>query len=178
MRKTAVEAPGGADWNASHSGSAELTEVKGGNNVVVQQVSRCDWILTGSRCVVQEGSILQSHSQCQTTRWDLFLYSAITVDIFPHTTTTPSFKHAKLCLMDRTLLHTHAFHFTITIRAIGEWFFGVWYVVTQGEHLLSYSCRWTCVVHCTQCGLCKTGQRGKRSGHNVLLPISQWPKIT
>ena len=42
MRKTAVEAPGGADWNASHSGSVELTEVKGGNNVVVQQVSRCD----------------------------------------------------------------------------------------------------------------------------------------
>lgn len=42
MRKPVVHTEGRTDLNTLHSGSAELTEVKSGNNVVVQQVSRCD----------------------------------------------------------------------------------------------------------------------------------------
>lgn len=58
MKKPVVHTEGGTDFNMFHSGSAELTEVKSGNNVVVvQQVSRCDRILTGSAYAVQVGNI-------------------------------------------------------------------------------------------------------------------------
>lgn len=42
MRKPVVHTEGRTDLNRFNFGSAELTEVKSGNNVVVQQVSRCE----------------------------------------------------------------------------------------------------------------------------------------
>lgn len=42
MRKPVVHTEGRTDLYIFHFGSADLTEVKSGNNVVVQQVSRCE----------------------------------------------------------------------------------------------------------------------------------------
>lgn len=114
MRKTAVHTQGRTDWNTFHSGSAELTEVKSGNNVVVQQVSRCERIHTGSRHVVQEGSVFTESLSMPNHMLNLFLCVTITMDIFPHTTTSPCFKHTELHTMDKPLashprlsLHNH-----------------------------------------------------------------------
>lgn len=42
MRKPVVHTEGRTDLSRLHFGSAELTEVKSGNNIVVQLVSRCE----------------------------------------------------------------------------------------------------------------------------------------
>lgn len=145
MRKPVVHTEGRTELSIFQLGSAELAEVKSGNKVVVQQVSRCEWNHKGSRYVVQKGNIfLQSLSVPNHTLNFFFcccFNGIITIENCSH-----SFFNLQNYVLDRlnSLLHIRAFPWTITFRAMTV----LWERAHCQQHHFSYICKCGCAALC------------------------------